>query len=136
MRYGMNDIEAKKPRNHPVILWEAENLHNDFTDISRMALDPRYGHNAAPLSKRRTGTGPTDGSTPGLFGAGMSGLINYRTQKSAFYAGMITAAGAYATVDWYLNQGHGLTGWKRRVARSPITASLLVLSALAVAPSD
>ena len=63
MRHGQSDLGSKRPRYHPVIAWEANNLTNDFIDINRMALDDRYGHNGAPLSKRRNGTGPTDGST-------------------------------------------------------------------------
>ena len=64
----MHPLEKKMPRHHEGLAWEAENLHNDFTDITRMALDDRYGKVGAPLSKRRNGIGPTDGKTPGLFG--------------------------------------------------------------------
>ena len=134
MQYGMNSIQAKQPRYHPVIAWEANNLTNEFVDINRMALDDRYGHNGAPLSKRRNGVGFTRGNTTGLFG--MGGMVNYKSQKNAYFAGMVAAGVAYAVGDWYLNKGYGLTGWKRRVARSPITASLLIITAVAVAPSD
>ncbi len=64
----MHPLEKKMPRHHEGLAWEAENLHNDFTDITRMALDDKYGKVGAPLSKRRNGLGPTDGKTPGLFG--------------------------------------------------------------------
>ena len=131
MRHGQSDLGSKRPRYHPVIAWEAQNLHNDFIDITRMALDPKYGHNGAPLSKRRNGTGPTDGSTPGLFG-----VIDYKSERSAFLGGMVTATGAYLLADWYLNKGYQLKGWKRRIARSPITAASLVLGLYLVAPSD
>lgn len=60
----------KRPRFHPGLEWEGRNLSNDFIDINRMALDDRYGKNAAPLSKRRNGIGYTDGKTQGLFGIG------------------------------------------------------------------
>lgn len=131
MRHGQSDLGSKRPRYHPVIAWEAQNLHNDFIDITRMALDPKYGHNGAPLSKRRNGTGPTDGSTPGLFGA-----INYKNDRQAFIGGMVTATGAYLVADWYLNKGYGLKGWQRRIARSPITVASLVIGLYLVAPSS
>lgn len=96
-----------------------------------MALDDRYGKVGASLYKRRTGSGPTDGSTPGLFG-----VVDYKSERSAFIGGMITAAGAYVIADWYLNKGYQLQGWKRKIARSPITAATLVLALYIVAPSD
>ena len=66
----MHKFAKKQPRFHPGLEWEGRNLSNDFVDINRMALDDRYGKNAAPLSKRRNGIGYTDGKTPGLFGIG------------------------------------------------------------------
>ena len=48
----------RQTRNHPSLVWEGENLHNDFVDINRMALDDKYGKVGAPLSKRRNGSGP------------------------------------------------------------------------------
>lgn len=60
----------KQPRFHPDLEWESKVLTNEFIDINRMALDDRYGKNAAPLSKRRNGIGFTDNKTPGLFGLG------------------------------------------------------------------
>ena len=60
--------QRKQPRYHEGLDWEAKTLTNDFVDITRMALDDRYGKNAAPLSKRRSGVGPTRGEVPGLFG--------------------------------------------------------------------
>lgn len=131
MRHGQSDLGSKRPRYHPVIAWEANNLTNEFVDINRMALDDRYGHNGAPLSKRRNGSGPTDGSEPGLFG-----MVNYQSQRSAYFGGMVVATGAYLIADWYLNKGYGLTGWKRKIARSPITAATLVLGLYLVAPSE
>ena len=47
----------RQTRNHPSLVWEGENLHNDFVDINRMALDDKYGKVGAPLSKRRNGSG-------------------------------------------------------------------------------
>ena len=105
MRHGQSDLGSKRPRYHPVIAWEAQNLTNDFVDISRVALDDRYGKVGASLYKRRTGSGPTDGSTPGLFG-----VVDYKSERSAFIGGMITAAGAYVIADWYLNKGYQLQG--------------------------
>ena len=69
MRHGKGNLDSKRPRYHPVIAWEQNNLTNDFVDISRVALDDRYGKVGAPLSKRRNGVGPTDGKTTGLFGS-------------------------------------------------------------------
>ena len=59
----------RQTRNHPSLVWEGENLHNDFVDINRMALDDKYGKVGAPLSKRRNGSGPAGRDAPaGLFG--------------------------------------------------------------------
>ena len=66
----MHKHYQKQPRFHPDLEWESKTLTNEFIDINRMALDDRYGKNAAPLSKRRNGIGFTDGTTPGLFGFG------------------------------------------------------------------
>ena len=63
------DMMKRRTRNHPSLVWEGENLHNDFIDINRMALDDKYGKVAAPLSKRRNGSGPAGrDAPPGLFG--------------------------------------------------------------------
>jgi hypothetical protein len=63
------DMMKRQTRNHPSLVWEGENLHNDFIDINRMALDDKYGKVAAPLSKRRNGSGPAGrDAPPGLFG--------------------------------------------------------------------
>ena len=75
----------KRPRFHPGLEWEGRNLTNEFVDINRMAFDNRYGKNAAPLSKRRTGIGFTDGSTPGLFGiGGRSRTIHVQNSKGGW----------------------------------------------------
>ena len=59
----------RRTRNHAGLNWEDSNLHNDFVDINRMALDDKYGKVGAPLSKRRNGTGPAGRDAPaGLFG--------------------------------------------------------------------
>jgi hypothetical protein len=131
VKHGKSDLESKRPRYHPVIAWEANNLQNDFIDINRMALDDRYGHNGAPLSKRRNGSGPTDGSTPGLFG-----MVDYQSQRGAYFGGMVAATSAYLIADWYLSKGYAMKGWKRRIARSPLTAAILVLGFYLVAPTD
>tara|TARA_B100001250_G_scaffold370798_1_gene355191 strand:+ start:422 stop:718 length:297 start_codon:yes stop_codon:yes gene_type:complete len=59
----------RQTRNHPGLVWEGENLHNNFTDINRIALDDKYGKVAAPLTKRKNGSGPAGRNAPaGLFG--------------------------------------------------------------------
>lgn len=62
------DMMKRQTRNHPALVYEDENLHSSFTDLNRLALEGNTGKVGAPLSKRRNGSGPTDGSTPGLFG--------------------------------------------------------------------
>jgi len=63
------DMMKRQTRNHAGLVWEGENLHNDFVDINRMALDDKYGKVGAPLSKRRNGSGPAGRDAPaGLFG--------------------------------------------------------------------
>jgi len=131
LRHGQSDLGSKRPRYHPVIAWEANNLQNDFIDISRMALDDRYGKVGASIYKRRNGSGPTDGSEPGLFG-----MVNYQSQRGAYFGGMVAATSAYLIADWYLSKGYALKGWKRRIARSPLTAAILVLGFYLVAPTD
>ena len=79
----MHKFAKKQPRFHPGLEWEGRNLSNDFVDINRMALDDRYGKNAAPLSKRRNGIGYTDGKTPGLFGYGSDGWTRILENKDA-----------------------------------------------------
>ena len=135
MKRGNSNLGAKRPRYHPVIAWENQNLTNEFVDINRLALDDRYGKVGASLSKRRNGTGPTDGKTPGLFGIGFPGR-DYDSQQSAFVAGAFTAAALYVTTDWYLNKGYKLTGWKRRIARSPLTLGLGIITFFAISPKN
>lgn len=132
---GRSNLEAKQPRYHPVIAWEANNLNNDFIDINRMALDDNYGHIGAPLSKRRRGIGPTDGKTPGLFGLG-SGAVDYKSKTSAFNGGVIAAGVTYGLVDFYLNQGYGLEGMQRRIARWPVGLIILGLAYVIISPSN
>ena len=91
----MHPLEKKMPRHHEGLVWEAENLHNDFTDLTRMALDDKYGKVGAPLSKRRNGLGPTDGKTPGLFG--ISGT-------SSSDAGKIAGLVAFGAIIFFLTR--------------------------------
>ena len=59
----------RQTRNHPGLVWEDQNLNNNFVDINRVALDDAYGKVGAPLSKRRNGSGPAGRNAPaGLFG--------------------------------------------------------------------
>lgn len=131
MKHGQSDLGAKRPRYHPVVAWENQNLTNDFVDISRVALDDRYGKNGASLYKRRNGLGPTKGENPGLFG-----MIDYESKNSAFNSGLITAAALYGVVDLYLNRGHDLAGLQRRLARWPLGLIGLGVVYLAIAPSQ
>lgn len=57
-------------RDHPDLMWQDATINiYGFEDINQMALDDRYGKVAAPLSKRRNGTGPAGrDAPPGLFG--------------------------------------------------------------------
>jgi len=134
MKYGLPGAAGKRPRYHAGIAWEEKTLTNEFIDITRMALDDRYGHNGAPLSKRRNGIGFTQGNTPGLFGIG--GVVPYASKKQAYFFGIATGVGAYIISDFYLNQGHGLEGWKRRLARSPMAGALVILLPVLLGPSD
>jgi len=131
MRHGQSNLASKRPRYHPVIAWENQNLTNDFVDISRVALDSRYGKNGASLYKRRNGIGPTDGKTSGLFG-----FIDYDNQTNAFFGGAATAVAIYVISDYYLNKGYKLKGWQRRFARSPMTFGLGILAFYAVTPKN
>jgi hypothetical protein len=134
MQNGRNNLAAKQPRYHPGIAWEANNLTNEFIDISRISLDDDYGHVGAPLSKRRRGIGPTNGKTPGLFG--LSGVINYESKTTAFNSGIVVALGAYGLIDYYLNQGHDLAGMQRRIARWPLGIVVLGLAYLIIQPNN
>ena len=135
MKRGNSNLAAKRPRYHPVIAWEQQNLTNDFIDINRVALDDRYGKVGASLNKRRNGSGPTDGKTPGLFGIGFPGY-EYKTHTGAFLAGMVTVGAAYTTIDWFLTKGYNLKGWQRRIARSPLVTGLVVIASVAVIPKN
>ena len=57
-------------RDSPDLMWQDANINvYGFEDINQIALDDRYGKVAAPLSKRRNGTGPAGrDAPPGLFG--------------------------------------------------------------------
>jgi hypothetical protein len=134
MKHGRNSLAAKRPRYHPGLAWEANNLTNEFIDINRLALDDDYGHVGASLSKRRRGIGPTDGKTPGLFGIG--GVIDYKTKTTAFNTGVFSAILAYSLVDYYLNKGHGLAGMQRRIARWPMGLVVLGLSYAIIQPNN
>lgn len=136
MRHGKGNLDSKRPRYHPVIAWEANNLTNDFVDINRVALDNRYGKVGASLYKRRNGTGPTDGSTPGLFGTLVDDRLYKNSPKRAFFTGVLVTGGAYALTDFWLNKGKGLEGWQRRMARQPLTIMLGLVAAFALVPSE
>ena len=135
MKRGNSNLAAKRPRYHPVIAWEHQNLTNDFIDINRVALDDRYGKVGASLNKRRNGSGPTDGKTPGLFGIGFPGY-DYKTNKGAFAAGALATVAVYVTADWALTKGYKLKGWQRRVARSPMVTGLGIMTIFAIAPKN
>ena len=65
-------------RDHPDLVWSDSTLNiYGFEDINQMALDNRYGKVAAPLSKRRNGTGPAGrDAQPGLFGWNDTVIVN------------------------------------------------------------
>ena len=136
MKHGQSNLASKRPRYHPVIAWENQNLTNDFVDISKMALDDRYGKVGASLYKRRNGVGPTDGSTPGLFGTIADDYLYKGSPKRAFFTGVLVTGGAYALTDFWLNKGKGLEGWQRRMARQPLTIMLGLVAAFALVPSN
>lgn len=135
MRHGKGNLDSKRPRYHPVIAWEQNNLTNDFVDINRVALDDRYGKVGASLYKRRNGPGPTDGSTDGLFGTLLDQHYYKGSPQRAYFTGVAVTVGAYALVDFWLTQGKGLEGWQRRLARSPLTVGLGLVAAFALVPS-
>jgi len=118
----------KQPRFHPDLEWEQRNLSNEFIDINRMALDDRYGKNAAPLSKRRNGLGFTNGKTPGLFGLGTI-RESVQDPKTAYIIGGLVAVGAYTVID-YVSHKPNQTRFKRMVKRTP---SSLLVGAIALA---
>ena len=81
--------------------------------------------------------GPTRGNTPGLFGhSNVSGLIDYKSKQEAMFVGAITAVTIYGAVDFYLTKGYKLTGWQRRLLRSPLTAALTVAALFVIIPND
>lgn len=133
MRHGMSNLESKRPRYHPVIAWENNNLTNDFVDISRVALDNRYGKQGASLYKRRRGMGPTRGEVSGLFG--MGGPIPYKNKESAFTTGVLAATSAYALADIYLT-GQGIKGNQRRATRWPIALGFIAIAYFILKPSE
>ena len=136
MRHGVGNLDSKRPRYHPVIAWEANNLTNDFIDINRVALDDRYGKVGASLYKRRNGSGPTDGKTNGLFGSQLGTIFSYGSEKNAYRIGALSSIGTYAIADYYLNKGYGLEGWKRRFLRAPVVFVLGVVLFYALEPSN
>ena len=125
----MHKFAKKQPRFHPGLEWEGRNLSNDFVDINRMALDDRYGKNAAPLSKRRNGIGYTDGKTPGLFGIGNTSTVQSMATdpRSAYFLGGMVAVGAYTVLD-YLTHKEGQSQFRRMINRTP---SSLIVGAVA-----
>jgi len=50
-------IRFKQPRQHPDVK-NRDMLVEGFQDFAFLAFDPRYEKTAAPLSKRKNGTGP------------------------------------------------------------------------------
>ena len=127
----------KQPRFHPGLEWESRNLSNEFVDINRMALDDRYGKNAAPLSKRRNGIGFTDGNTPGLFGLGSTKQFGgiqqsiqdaVRDPKKAYIIGGLVAVGAYTIIDWATHKPNR-TKFQRMIRRTP---GSLIIGAVAL----
>ncbi len=87
-------------RNHPGLVWEDGNLHNCFTDINRMALDNKYGKVGAPLSKRRTGTGPAGrNAPPGLFGSPFEMPSTWSIEKQSYVKGGMATALVYLAAD-------------------------------------
>ena len=121
----------KQTRFHPDLEWESRNLTNEFVDINRMALDDRYGKNAAPLSKRRNGIGFTKGNTPGLFGfGGIQDTIQNAAQdpKTAYIIGGLVAVGAYTVIDWATHKPNR-TKFRRMIRRTP---GSLIIGAVAL----
>lgn len=133
VRHGTSNLESKRPRYHPVIAWENNNLTNDFVDINRVALDNRYGKQAASLYKRRRGSGPTRGEVSGLFGIGDP--IPYKDKSSAFTTGVLAATSAYALADIYLT-GQGIKGNQRRATRWPIAIGFITIAYFVLKPSQ
>ena len=125
----MHKFARKQPRFHPGLEWEGRNLSNDFVDINRMALDDRYGKNAAPLSKRRNGIGYRDGKTPGLFGIGNTSTFQSMASdpRSSYFLGGMVAVGAYTVLD-YLTHKEGQSQFRRMINRTP---SSLIVGAVA-----
>jgi len=123
----MHKHYQKQPRFHPDLEWESKTLTNEFIDINRMALDDRYGKNAAPLSKRRNGIGFTDGTTPGLFG--FSGILEDATSQpaSAYFLGGMVAVVAYTAIDYFTYKPNQ-SQFRKMVKRTP---SSLIVAAVA-----
>ena len=99
MRHGGNTLASKQPRYHAGLDWESRVLTNDFVDISRLALDDRYGKNSAPLSKLRSGSGFTKGHTPGLFGAIGSPYSEFSSERQAYIKGGLVTVLTYLAAD-------------------------------------
>jgi len=99
MKYGGNTLASKQPRYHAGLDWESRVLTNDFVDISRIALDDRYGKNSAPLSKLRSGPGFTDGRTPGLFGAIGNPYSKLSLERQAYIKGGLVTVLTYLAAD-------------------------------------
>ena len=53
MKHGQDNLGAKRPRYHPVIAWENQNLTNDFVDISRVALDPIWKERGFSIQEKK-----------------------------------------------------------------------------------
>ena len=154
----MHKHARKVPRLHPDLEWERQNLSNEFIDINRMALDDKYGKNAAPLSKRRNGIGFTDNKTPGLFGAkprykwvktqhgrvrvdvdqgwgvkqvgGIQQTIKNAADdpRKAYVIGGLVAVGTYTLLDWVTHKPNR-TRFQKMIRRTP---GSLVMGAVAL----
>ncbi len=130
----MHKHARKVPRFHPDLEWESKNLTNEFVDINRMALDGRYGKNAAPLSKRRNGTGFTNGKTPGLFGIQSTIQDAATSPRNAYIIGGLVAVGAYTLIDWATHKPNQ-TKFKRMINRTPSSLIVGAVALMVFAPS-
>jgi hypothetical protein len=102
-----------------------------------MALDDKYGKNAAPLSKRRNGIGFTDNKTPGLFGVGQPRQIGSIQQtiknaaddpRKAYVIGGLVAVGTYTLLDWVTHKPNR-TRFEKMIRRTP---GSLIMGAVAL----
>ena len=112
MRHGKGNLDSKRPRYHPVIAWEQNNLTNDFVDINRVALDDRHGKVGASLYKKETVSDPPTVAHPGLFGTVVDDYLYKGSPKRAFFTGVLVTGGAYALTDFWLTKERDLKAGK------------------------